>query len=164
MHKSKKSAFTLVELMIIVAIMADVMIVAMPAFIRARNMAQNTKFVTDLRTAVAAFEMYAAEVNRYPADSAPGVIPTGSRASDPGMTVYLNGMAWDSSTAIGGRWDWEPNKWNATAQVGVTYGGGAPGKPDDVRMADIDFRIDNAALSTGSFRKQDDNSYMYIIE
>src|SRR4051812_38353945 len=125
MHKSKKSAFTLVELMIIVAILSDVLIVAMPAFIRARNMSQNVKFITDLRTGVSAFEMYAAENNKDPAASTAGLIPSG-------MSVYLSGMAWSSGTPIGGRWDWQPNKWNSTAQVGVVYGGGAPGSPDDV--------------------------------
>ena len=29
---------------------------------------------------------------------------------------------------------------------------------------DIDARIDNGALSTGSFRQQDANHYMHIIE
>jgi type II secretory pathway pseudopilin PulG len=157
MHKSKKSAFTLVELMIIVAILADVLIVAMPAFLRARNLAQNTKFITDLRTGAAAFEMYAAENNRYPAAASAGIIPSG-------MSPYLNGMAWNSYTPIGGRWGWVPNQWNSVAQIGVVYGSGAPGTADDVRMADIDTRIDNGALSTGSFRKQDASNFMHIIE
>jgi type II secretory pathway pseudopilin PulG len=157
MHKSKKSAFTLVELMIIVAILADVLIVAMPAFLRARNLAQSTKFINDLRTAASAFEMYAAENNKYPAVSSPGVIPSG-------MSPYLAGVAWSSSTPIGGRWDWQTNKWSAIAQLGVNYVSGSPGSPDDVRMADIDTRIDNGALSTGSFRKQDATNFMHIIE
>jgi type II secretory pathway pseudopilin PulG len=158
MHKSKKkSAFTLVELMIIVAILSDVLIVAMPSFIRARNMAQNTKFISDMRTASSAFEMYAAENNHYPAPAAAGVIPTG-------MSVYLNGVPWSSGTPIGGRWGWLPNQFSVTAQVGVIYGAGSDGRPDDVRMADIDARIDNGALSTGAFRQQDPNTYMHIIE
>lgn len=158
MRKSKKnSAFTLVELMIIVAILADVMIVAMPAFLRARDLAQNTKFSNDLRTAAGAFEMYAAENNRYPNATSPGIVPAG-------MTVYLNGMDWTGYTAIGGYWSWEPDKWGARAQVGVDYASGAPGTPNDVRMADIDTRIDNGALSTGGFRKQDSTHYMQIIE
>lgn len=158
MHKSKKkSAFTLVELMIIVAILADVLIVAMPAFIRARNMAQNTKFINDLRTGASAFEMYAAENNHYPAASSPGIIPTG-------MSVYLSGVPWSSVTPIGGQWVWLPNQYNVTAQVGVQYASGVPGRADDVRMADIDGRIDNAALSTGAFRQQDANTFVHIIE
>ena len=158
MRKSKKnSAFTLVELMIIVAILADVMIIAMPAFLRARDLAQNTKSITDLRTAVGGFEMYAAENNRYPNAAAPGNVPAG-------MSVYLNGIAWSSYTAVGGYWLWEPDKWGAHAQVGVDYASGAPGTPNDVRMADIDTRMDNGALSTGGFRKQDSTHYMFIIE
>ena len=159
MRKSTKrpAAFTLVELMIIVAIIADVMIVAMPAFLRARNMAQNTKFITDLRTATAGFEMYAAENNRYPTSARPGAMPSG-------MSPYLNGMAWTSYTPIGGQWDWEPNKWSSVAQVGVDFISGSPGNPDDVRMSDIDQRMDNGALSTGGFRKRDSTNYMHIIE
>ena len=157
MLKSKKSGFTLVELMIIVAILADVMIVALPAFIRARNLAQNTKFITDLRTGVSAFEMYAAENNRYPAAAADGVVPAG-------MAVYLNGMAWNSLTPIGGLWSWAPNAYGSTAQLGVNYASGTPGRVDDVRMADIDLRMDNGALSTGGFRKQDSTHFMHVIE
>jgi len=160
MRKSHRSAFTLVELMIIVAIIADVMIVAMPAFLRARNLAQNTKFSTDLRTATAGFEMYAAENNRYPNQAAPGLIPSG-------MSVYLNGMSWSSYTPIGGRWDWEPGEGDPrlpVAQLGVAFVSGTPGNPDDVRMSEIDLRIDNGTLSTGAFRKQSDTTYMHIIE
>ena len=157
MHKSKTAAFSLVELMIIVAIISDVLIVAMPAFLRARNLSQNTKFASDLRTATSAFEMYAAESNRYPAATPSGTIPSG-------MSVYLNGMAWSSYTPVGGRWSWAPNQWGAIAQVGVEYSPSAPGTADDVRMADIDQRIDNGALSTGGFRKQDGTHYMRIIE
>ena len=50
------------------------------------------------------------------------------------------------------------------AQLGVTFSPGSPGNPDDVRMTDIDTRMDNGALSTGGFRKQSDTTYMHIIE
>lgn len=157
MRKSRQTAFTLVELMIIVAILTDILIIALPAFLRARNMAQNTKFVNDLRTAASAFEMYAAETNRYPAAATPGMVPSG-------MSPYLSGVAWTSGTPIGGRWSWAPDQWGAKAQVGVTFGGGYPGTPDDLRMSDIDIRVDNGVLETGGFRKQSATDYMHIIE
>src|SRR5882757_5583791 len=94
MKKSNRSAFTLVELMIIVAILADLAVIALPAFIRSRNMAQNTRFVSDLRTCAGAFEMYAAENNKYPPVTGPGIIPTG-------MTVYMRGFPWESTNAVG---------------------------------------------------------------
>lgn len=155
MHKSYQSAFSLVEVMIVVAIIADVMIIAVPAFLRARNLAQNTKFMNDMRAASAAFEMYAAENNRYPAAAGPAVIPAG-------MAVYLNGMEWTNSTPIGGLWSWAPGQWGSEAQLGVNFVNGST--PDDVRMTDIDTRMDNGALSTGSFRKRDATNYMHIIE
>jgi type II secretory pathway pseudopilin PulG len=139
--------------MIIVAIMADVMVVAMPAFLRARNQAQNARFITDLRTAVSAFEMYAAENNKYPTASAAGVIPTG-------MAQYLAGFPWSSFNAISTTWTWAPNYENCTATIRVTSAGAL----NDLRMQDIDQRMDNGILSTGAFRKKDDSNYYYIIE
>lgn len=150
-----RAALSLVELMIAVAILADLLIIAVPAFIRARNISQNTKFITDLRTGAAAFEMYAAEMSRYPANAEASVIPAG-------MAVYLNGMAWSSFAPVGGRWDWEPTA-NFPAQLGVNYTGG-PGTADDARMTEVDARMDNGALTTGGFRKLDSTSYMHILE
>jgi type II secretory pathway pseudopilin PulG len=154
MHTSKRSAaFTLVELMLIVAILADLAVIALPAFIRSRNLAQNTKFISDLRTASGAFEMYAAENNSYPPTSTAGVIPTG-------MAIYLRGFPWSSTNSIGGQWLWAPNYQNCTATIQVSF----PSAPDDLRMTDIDTRFDNGILATGAFREADANDYFYIIE
>jgi type II secretory pathway pseudopilin PulG len=153
MLKSKRSAFTLVELMIIVAIMADVMVVALPAYIRARNTAQNAKFNTDLRTAVSAFEMYAAENNRYPSDAGTSMIPAG-------MAQYLAGVPWSSRNSISTAWDWQPGHEGSTAAIRII----SDHSLDDLRMQDIDIRMDNGILGTGNFRKVDEKNYYYIIE
>jgi len=150
---STRSAFTLVELMIIVAILCDLMIIALPAFIRSRNMAQNTRFVSDLRTCAGAFEMYAAENNKYPPATGSGVIPAG-------MSVYMRGFPWESTNAIGGRWLWTPGYQNTTAAIEIDF----PSAMDDLRMTDIDTRFDNGILATGTFRQVDATHYMYIIE
>ena len=152
--KAKTSGFTLLELMIIVALIADVMIIAVPSFMRSRTMVQNTRFISDLRVATSAFEMYAAERNRYPANAGQGVVPSG-------MAIYLNGVEWTRTTAIGGRWDWEPAA-TSPARLGVRYT--SPQVGDDVRMTDIDRRTDNGALTTGSFRKLSSTLYLHIIE
>lgn len=150
---SKRSAFTLVELMIIVAILGDILLIALPSFLRSRDVAQNAQFISDLRIATAAFEMYATENNQYPPSAAPGIVPSG-------MMQYLKGMDWYSYTPIGGQWNWVLNSWGATAQLGVHFSS----PPDDVRMSDIDADIDNGALSTGGFRKQTSLDYMSILE
>ena len=157
--KSSSSAFTIVELMIIVALLSDLVIIALPAFTRARDLSQNTKFINDLRTATAAFEVYSAEhalqSSTYPADAGPGVIPTG-------MREYLLGMNWTDYTPIGGRWDWEPTATNP-ARLGVNFVSPAP-VGDDVRMSDIDARLDNGVLTTGGFRKTSTRIYLHTIE
>jgi type II secretory pathway pseudopilin PulG len=151
---SKKSAaFSLVELMLVVAILGDLAIVAVPAFIRSRQMAQNTKYMTDNRTATGAFEMYAAENNAYPPDTAAGVMP-------PGMNIYLQGMAWNDTNSLGAQWKWMLNEYATTAQVGIVF----PKDGDDVNMASIDLRFDDGILTTGAFRKQAANIYTYTIE
>jgi len=154
MHTSKRSlAFTLVELMICVAILADLAVIALPAFIRSRNLAQNSRFISDMRTAAGAFEMYAAENNKYPAAASPGVIPSG-------MAVYMGAFPWGSTNAIGGQWVWAPNYQNCTATVKIVF----PAAMDDLRMLDIDTRMDNGILATGSFREADSSNYFYIVE
>lgn len=153
MKKSNRSAFTLVELMIIVAILGDLAIIALPAFLRSRNMAQNTKFISDLRTCSGAFEMYAAENNKYPATTAPGTVPSG-------MAVYLHGFPWTSGNSIGGSWIWSLGYQGSTAAVVSEF----PHAMDDIRMTDIDTRFDNGILATGAFRNADPTHYFYIVE
>ena len=150
---SRKSAFTLIELMLVVAILVDLAVIALPAFIRSRNQAQNTKYISDLRTAAAAFEMYSAENNAYPPDGTPGVVP-------PGMSLYLKGVDWVNLNSLSGSWKWMLNEYSTTAQVGVILTSPA----SDVRMADIDRRIDDGVLSTGAFRKQSSTVFTYTIE
>ncbi len=151
---SKRSAFTLVEIMIVVAILTNVMLVALPAFIRSRNMAQNTRYISDLRTIAGAFEMYAAENNRYPATTAVSVVPTG-------MSVYLKNIPYTARNAIGGQWYWTYD--SAASPAGVV-GSLSPFPLDDVRMADIDIRVDNGILATGGWRKTDSTNVQSTVE
>jgi prepilin-type N-terminal cleavage/methylation domain-containing protein len=154
MNRSKRrSAFTLVELMIAVAILADLAVIALPAFIRSRNMAQNARYVSDLRTCAGAFEMYAAENNKYPPSTPAGQTPSG-------MNIYLKGFPWTSTNTMGGQWLWQTGYQNTTACIVTVF----PNAMDDVRMTDIDTRFDNGILATGSFREVDPTHFMYIIE
>lgn len=151
---SKRSAFTLVEIMIVVAILTNIMLVALPAFIRSRNMAQNTRYISDLRTIAGAFEMYAAENNKYPATTAASVVPAG-------MDIYLKNIPYTSRNAISGQWYWT---YDSTASPSGVVGSLAPNALDDVRMADIDIRIDNGILATGAWRKTDGTNVQFTVE
>jgi prepilin-type N-terminal cleavage/methylation domain-containing protein len=148
-----RAAFSLVEIMIVLAILLDLAVIALPAFIRSRNMAQNTKFASDLRTCAGAFEMYAAENNKYPPTTAAGQVPAG-------MNVYLRGFPWSATNSLGGTWAWATQYQNTTAAVVCQF----PNPMDELRMTDIDTRFDNGILATGAFREVDTTHYIYIVE
>jgi prepilin-type N-terminal cleavage/methylation domain-containing protein len=60
---SKRAGFTLVEIMIVVAIIALLAAIAVPNFLRARKRSQATSIVEELRIVDAAKDQYAIEKN-----------------------------------------------------------------------------------------------------
>ena len=59
-----RGGFTLVEIMIVVAIIALLAAIAVPNFLRARKRSQATRILEDLRMIDAAVDQYAIETNR----------------------------------------------------------------------------------------------------
>ena len=59
-----KAAFTLAEIMIVVAIIALLAAIAVPGFLRARKRAQASRILNDLRLIDAAVDQYAIETNK----------------------------------------------------------------------------------------------------
>ena len=66
LHKLNKNrgGFTLVEIMIVVAIIALLAAIAVPNFLRARKRSQATRILDDLRVIDAAIDQYAIETNK----------------------------------------------------------------------------------------------------
>jgi prepilin-type N-terminal cleavage/methylation domain-containing protein len=60
----RRGGFTLVEIMIVVAIIALLAAIAVPGFLRARKRSQASKILNDLRIIDAAVDQYAIETNR----------------------------------------------------------------------------------------------------
>jgi prepilin-type N-terminal cleavage/methylation domain-containing protein len=60
----RRGGFTLVEIMIVVAIIALLAAIAVPGFLRARKRSQASKILNDLRLIDAACDQYAIETNR----------------------------------------------------------------------------------------------------
>ena len=58
-----RGGFTLVEIMIVVAIIALLAVIAVPGFLRARKRSQATRILNDLRLIDAAVDQYAIEAN-----------------------------------------------------------------------------------------------------
>ena len=61
---NRRAGFTLVEIMIVVAIIALLAAIAVPGFLRARKRSQATRILNDLRMIDAAVDQYAIETNR----------------------------------------------------------------------------------------------------
>jgi prepilin-type N-terminal cleavage/methylation domain-containing protein len=74
-----RAGFTLVEIMIVVAIIALLAAIAVPGFLRARKRAQASKILNDLRLIDSAVDQYAIETARS----------TGSAVSVSDWTNYL---------------------------------------------------------------------------
>src|ERR1700759_1564957 len=62
--QTRRSGFTLVEIMIVVAIIALLAAIAVPNFLRARKRSQATRILEDLRIIDSASDQYAIETNK----------------------------------------------------------------------------------------------------
>ena len=65
---NNKAGFTLVEIMIVVAIIALLAAIAVPSFLRARKRSQATRILEDLRIIDSAIDQYAIENNKAGGD------------------------------------------------------------------------------------------------
>ncbi len=150
----RESGFTLVEIMIVVAVIALLAAIAVPSFVRARKRAQNAKFINALRIGSDAADLYAIENHgKYPPDVNRGVVP-------PELATYLDPtFDWTAVTPIGGRWDWEFGVHSVTAAISVVD---APN--DAERMTEIDRQYDDGDLATGRFRELGDGRYAVIVQ
>ena len=75
----RRGGFTLVEIMIVVAIIALLASIAVPGFLRARKRAQASRVINDLRHLDGAIDQYALETNK----------PGGFIATFTDLRVYL---------------------------------------------------------------------------
>ena len=85
----KRGGFTLVEIMIVVAIIALLAAIAVPGFLRARKRSQASRIINDLRLIDSAVDQYAIENNKSSAN--PVNVVDWTRYLKAGTNLYLTG-------------------------------------------------------------------------
>src|SRR4051812_12486030 len=86
---SRRAGFTLVEIMIVVAIIALLAAIAVPGFLRARKRSQASRIINDLRLIDSAVDQYAIETSKKSGD--PVAITDWTNYLKKDTVLYLTG-------------------------------------------------------------------------
>ncbi len=147
--------------MVVVLIISVLATLAVPAIQRTRMKAKTAAIVGDFRTFASAFETYAQETGKWPAEAAAGSIPSG-------MGGRLSRTAWRRKTPMGGCYNWEYDRVHFgvryKAAIAISATAAAPLPLDVAQLTDIDERIDDGNLMSGSFRLGTGNIPLFIIQ
>ena len=105
MKQSKKSGFTLVEIMIVVAIIALLAAIAIPSFMNARTRSQSSACQNNLRQLSGAKDQYALDNNNATPANPADLVNTYIKSvpnCPAGGAYTLNALGSDASCSLGG--------------------------------------------------------------
>jgi type II secretion system protein G len=129
MQPTKQTAFTLIELLIVVAIIAILAAIAVPNFLEAQTRSKVSRVKTDHRTLATALEAYAVDNNAYP-PSGPMLDPRFRRFRPLTSPVaYITQIPRDPFQSIDAN---APNDWRHGL---YKYGGTPIDEPDKFALA-----------------------------
>ena len=86
----RRGGFTLVEIMIVVAIIALLAAIAVPGFLRARKRSQASRIINDLRLIDSAVDQYAIETNK--ASGSQVLVADWTNYLKKGTNLYVTGL------------------------------------------------------------------------
>lgn len=95
-----RKAFTLIELLIVVAIIAILAAIAVPNFLEAQTRAKVSRAKADMRSIATGLESYAVDSNKYPVDRSYWGNVHGSTFGDMALTRLTTPIAYLSSVPI----------------------------------------------------------------
>jgi type IV pilus assembly protein PilA len=148
---AREQGFTLLELLVVVAIIGIIATIAIPWFQGYREKAKVAAVASEMRSFSTAFWAYLAEHNEFPPDS--------HRTLPPGMEKYINQTHWDNETDLGGYYNYEgPNNY---PYVGLSI---FECPADEAQLELLDGMLDNGDLGSGSFRYGTNGRPTYILE
>lgn len=160
------AGFTVLELMVAVAVISIVMALAVPAFQKLQAKSRTAAIVNDFRVFSTAFQTYAVENGGWPPEAAIGAMPTG-------MSQNIS-TAFTRVTPMGGKYNWENNQmqlfgFRPRAAIAINSATGAPLSltTNTINMLyALDLAIDNevGGWSTGHFRLNGNILPLFVVE
>lgn len=137
--RTEMEGFTLLELMVVLALIGLLASLAVPSYAGARTQAKVGRTASELVHIAKAFMAYESLHAEYPPDS--------HRTLPDGMTDFLDQSLWDSETPLGGFYNWEGPDNYPYAGVSIL----SPTVSQEV-LESLDRRIDDGDMSSGRFR------------
>ena len=148
-----RTAFTLIEVLIVVVILGLLASIVLPNFTTSTTKTRETTFIRSLVSFQIATQTFQARRSDFPPQAAPGVIPEEFKS-------FLPAGAWSQDTPIGGQWDIDRTDAGVTFAIGVHFGSVNP--PLD-RLTTIDELMDDGDLTTGRFRQFGANRFYHVM-
>ncbi len=138
MHDDMRG-FTLLELMVVLALIGVLASLAVPSYSQARTQAKVARTASELVHIAEAFMAYEALHAEYPSDS--------HRTLPDGMTNFIDESLWEAETPLGGYYNWEGPDSYPYAGVSIF----SHTVSQEV-LESLDRRIDDGDMSSGRFR------------
>jgi prepilin-type N-terminal cleavage/methylation domain-containing protein len=161
--RRRSAGFTVVEIMVVVVIISVLATVSVPALQRIQRKSKTTIIANDFRVFAAAFDTYAQEMGKWPAESAAGVFPTG-------MDQRIDKVQWQRKTPMGGQYNWDYKQTSLfgtyTAAITISATASAPLPLDINTLYDLEHAIDSPnslGWNTGNFRLGTGIVPLYLI-
>ena len=156
----KRQAFSLVELVVVVMILAILAAIAVPQFLGTRGRASTVRAAQDLRVIEQAVLMYYSAYNEWPVPKPVGVVPNG-------MSEFIKDDVFLNPTPLGGAYRLKEKTTTSAHTGSVTLSGVAirwsveETAPLDLCLG-LDELIDDGDLRTGRMLMPDKRLLMWV--